>query len=214
MRNKFVIFSVLLMFVTINQLDSQITKNLFICANIGKADIWGDVGSTKYTFNEPGLNAEINLIKRLDIGLNVGVGYQFDYIQNDDKNSLNTFRGYILTTYIHEAEIVFNYNILRLFFDNNFPLRISIGGITSYYISKNQINKPLQTRYDRFKSSDNGIIIYPNISVSYDIKSFQFGLNSRLGYSNSDYLEGFSTDFSKMNDRVFIISFLIGYKIN
>lgn len=200
-----------------NLIYSQFYKNIWINGNIGVGEIFGDFGRPHSFFDKlgdgSGQNMELQIIKQIDSGFNMGIGYQFDHVNNSDLNTTIGQRDFKIETNLHELELVLNYNLIRLFTKNN-PLKLSIGCIYSFYQSNHNFNRAnIPSNSGLYSNFSTGRIIYPNVVLSYDFGNIQLGLNSKLGFSNNDYLDGFHSRFSKSNDAISVTSITLGYRI-
>lgn len=196
-----------------NLIYSQFYNNTWINGNLGVSGIAGEFGKSTSLGLNNGLNMGVQIIKQTNFGMNIGVGYQYDHINNSDLNTRSSSRDYKMETNLHELEFVLNFNLVPLFIEN-YPFKFSIGWIYSLYQVKHNLNHAdTLVNGEIYKNVSTGTITYPNLILSYDFGNIQLGLNSKIGFSNNDYLDGLHSRFSKSNDLLLVTSISLGYRI-
>lgn len=196
-----------------NLIYSQFYNNTWINGNVGLSEIAGDFGRSTSLGQDKGQNMGVQIIKQTNFGLNIGVGYEFNHINNTFFNTSTGLMDANVETNLHELELVFNYNLVPLFIEN-YPFKFSIGWIYSFYQSNHNFNRTdFQNTFGMYKNLSTGTITYPNLILSYDFGKIQLGLNSKIGFANNDYLDGLHSKFSGSNDAIFVTSISLGYRI-
>ena len=204
---------------------------------LGTTNFFGDIGGTADDENLAGFkDIELGYTRpslvtgvtfRLREDMNIKMNMIFGFITSDDVNSRNDGRNFAFTSTIFEPSFQFEYYLVpegkafsssaifnRRGMINNYSqfsmyLFSGIGGIYSN-------PKPRKNFVDRFDDnfSKFGVAFPVGIGLKYSIDSqwsigFEFGRRFTL----TDYMDGYTSDFSKHNDAYYIAAFNAIYKV-
>lgn len=204
---------IIIIFYLITPTYSQIDRNIWITTNLGFGDILGDFGETNLRKDNMAFGGKIELIKLTKFGL--GYGIDLMYISSNNSESKRTYDNVTIHTNAIEFGFLVNYNIFRIFKPESFPLSLTIGSCVNYFSTINSLNS-LDSRVinlENYKRNDSGLTISPCISIQYQLNKIRMGLFGNLGFSNSDFYDGYTSLFSSSNDRINIVGLSISYKL-
>jgi hypothetical protein len=206
---------------------------------ISNLHYFGDIGGSANENSLLGLK-DINFLK-IRPGLTLGARYQLmkplqinttytlGLLTQSDAKSRNEGRGYAFSTLINELTVAaeyyiipesdenYYYSIMQVrgglrHFRQPFSLYVSLGLGGVHYTVWARDNLINSTRFDNSRSL--AVVIPAGIGGKYAIMpKVSLGAELMLRYAITDYLDGFSPDFSDFNDIYYSFNFKINYKI-
>jgi hypothetical protein len=208
-----------------------------LTGGVGMTQFFGDVGGYSNTDNFAGLKDFSFLQTRFDISagmkyrvrsnLNARINLNFGYFHSTDMHGSNETRAIEATTMFFEPDLIGEFYFIKHKSER------------SYLIMKGRrrVSRPILPLLDFYVFTGIGGISYnvnftePPVSGSTKTKGFapvipggigmnlifskelNFGLELGGRYSFSDYLDGYTSEFSKSNDVYYLFNFTITYKM-
>lgn len=209
-----------------------------VTGGIGGTHYFGDIGGTADENNWMGLkdieivntrpNINIGGRYRLEEDMSIKANVVFGYLEGDDANSKNEVRNYAFSSTVLEISGQFEYSLIP----ESIPVNFSIGNVRRGLIrSSANLNtyvflglggvffdvKPLDDLKDsdRFDSSKSMSFVVPvGVGVKYPINN-QIHIGFELGgrWTSTDYIDGFTSQFSKHNDIYYFTLLNVVFKI-
>lgn len=214
-------------------------KRYEVTAGVGTTQFFGDLGGYPVTENilgfrdislkQTGFNISTGLRYRFLEDIALRVNFAYGYLKATDSFGSETFkvRGFEATTSIFEPTIIGEYyfiknktensyifskgrgNVFRTFISAlDFYMFAGIGGL-SYKVKGNDALVANGMRTDGFAMTF-PIGLGTNYTLSTD---FNLGLEIGGRYPKTDYLEGFTAQYSKYNDVYYFMNITLTYKI-
>jgi hypothetical protein len=212
-------------------------KRYELSFGIGSTQFFGDLGGFSRTDNllglkdfrlrSTGFNANTSLKYRLLRSFSARVNLASGFFHSTDVGGINENRGFASSTLFFEPTIIGDYhfikpagrpsslfmrsrrNFLRTFFaTNDFYLFAGYGGLL-YSVRPNDLLSAAETKRRGFTA------VIPaglGINMIYN-KFFNFGLELGGRYTFSDYIDGYTSQYSKSNDIYYFLNINIIYKL-
>lgn len=212
---------------------------LEIFGGISNFHYFGDIGGSPSESNWGGLR-DINL-RKIRPGLHIGaryqiikpvtikVNYDIGFLAQSDKNSKNDGRNLAFLTLINEFAVSgefyiipesdenYYYSIMQVrgglrHFRQPFSLYVTLGAGGIYY---NVWARDALTTHPRFVDTESWAMVIPvGIGAKYALMpSISAGAEIVARYTTTDYLDGYTSDFSEHNDIYYTFVLKVNYKI-
>lgn len=219
--------------------DGQLWKLRKFEANggIGTTQFFGDVGGYSVTenilgfrdfsFNQTRMNLSASLRYRIMIDVAVRFNLGVGYLHATDNRGSNEQRGYDAVTYIFEPSFIGEYYFIKNDAENSyifikgrgkmfetliksldFYVMGGIGGLS--YNAKG--NDALVARGLKNKGFTVTFPIGVGTSFIYS-PDFNFGIEMGYRYAATDYLDGYTSQYSKSNDVYYFLNATVTYKM-
>ncbi|MFP3860187.1 MAG: DUF6089 family protein [Bacteroidales bacterium] len=209
-----------------------------ITGGIGGVHYFGDIGGTAEENNWMGLkdieivntrpNINIGGRYRLQEDMSIKANVVFGYLEGDDANSKNEARNYAFSSSVLEVSGQFEYSIIP----EGTPVNFTIGnlrrGLKSSSATLNTYVfaglggvffnvKPLDDLEDsdRFDDSQSMSLVIPlGAGIKYPLTN-RMHIGFELGgrWTSTDYIDGFTSRFSKHNDIYYFTMLNVVFKI-
>lgn len=208
-----------------------------ITAAIGTTQYYGDIGGFSqgenalgfkdFTFQNTRINISSSLKYRIIDDFSARLSLAFGTFHSVDTKGSNENRGFESSTMFFEPTIIGEYYFIRNSGDNSFLLLkgrgdvfrsffsmldvygfAGIGG-RAYKVTPNDELAPHATKTGGFTA-----VIPGGVGVNLVYSSYvSFGLELGFRYSFSDYVDGYTSDYSKSNDVYHFLNFTFTYRI-
>ena len=206
-------------------------------ASIGTSQFFGDIGGFSkgenivglkdFSFSQTRFNLNVGLKYKILKDLNVRLNLTYGMLHATDKRGSNESRGMEARTSIFEPSIMGEYYFIKSKLENSylfssgkggsskdlfsvleFYMFTGIGGL-SYNAKGNDKLAPLGIKNSGFTA-----IIPVGIGVNILFKpEYNIGLELGGRYAFSDYLEGYTSQYSSSNDVYYFLNVTFTYKI-
>jgi len=217
------------------------TRRYEVTAGFGPSLFFGDVGGFSKTKNILGIRDMSFLQTRFDLNLslkyritqelNARFSFTTGLLHATDSRGSNKGRGYEASTFITEPTLIAEYYLIKNKAENSylfakgqqgFPGGIlgsldvyafgGLGGLI-YSITPNDSLKASMARKG-VKHNGTTVVIPAGIGASLVFSpSFSFGAEFGGRYSFSDYIDGYSSQFSTSNDVYYFFNLTVTYKL-
>ena len=206
-------------------------------AGIGTTQFFGDIGGYSPTenilgikdlsINQTRMDLSTSLRYRIMIDVAVRFNLGFGYLHATDKRGSNELRGYDAVTYIFEPSFIGEYYFIKNDAENSyifikgrgkmfetliksldFYVMGGIGGL-SYNVKGNDA---LVARGLKNKGFTMTFPIGVGTSFVYS-PDFNFGFELGYRYAATDYLDGYTSQYSKSNDVYYFLNVTVTYKM-
>jgi hypothetical protein len=236
---KYILFALLIVIPVLGFSQRWKLQRAEISGGIGGVNYFGDIGGTADESNWFGLkDLEINYTRpNMNIGgryrindiMNVKANIIFGYLEGSDEGSRNEARNYAFSSSVLEISGQYEYSIIP----ESAPLNFSLGnlrrGLRSASANLNTYVfaglgavffdvKPLADLdgSNRFESNKSMSLVFPaGVGIKYPIaRQLHLGLEIGGRFATSDYLDGFTSEFSNSTDIYYFSLLYVVYKIN
>jgi hypothetical protein len=214
------------------------TKRVELTAGLGTTQFFGDIGGftpednilgfKDMTFKQTRFNFSFDITYRIIQDANLRLNLAYGMFKANDERGSNIARGYESTTTLFEPTIIGEYYIiknrtegsflfsrgrggsLRNFFETlDFYLFTGVGGL-SYNVKGND----KLVAHPGFTEGGFTAVIPAGIGINMIFSpEFNFGVELGGRYSFSDYLEGYTSQYSKSNDVYYFLNVTATYKM-
>ena len=235
---RYVIFIIVLFFTgQIIQAQLWKSKRYEATAGIGTTQFFGDIGGFSPTENILGFkdislkqtrfNISTSLRYRILEDVAVRLNLAFGYLHATDKKGSNVSRGYEAITSIFEPSIIAEYYFIKNRTENSYIFNNNRGKVFTNLMSSldfyvfggvgglKYIVKGNDALIARGMNTGGFTLAVPvglgtNFTYSAD---FNFGIEIGGRYTPSDYIDGFTSQYSKSNDVYYFLNATITYKM-
>ena len=236
---RYIIF-IMLLFFTAQLTKAQLwrMKRYEATAGIGTTQFFGDIGGFSQTENILGIkdfsfrqtrfNMSTSLRYRIMEDVSVRVNFAFGYLRAIDTRGSNELRDFEAVTSIFEPSLIGEYYFIKNKTENSyiflkggtnlagtlissldFYVFAGFGGV-SYMVKGNDA---LVAR--GMQSNGFALVLPVGVGTSFTYSpDFNFGIEIGGRYSTTDYLDGYTSQYSKSNDVYYFLNATITYKIN
>lgn len=234
---KIIIFLVVTLF-TIPQTNAQFWKmrKLEWSAGLGTTQFFGDIGGFSpgknllglkdFSFRQTRFNINMNIRYRLRDDISGRMNLTYGGYHSTDTRGSNEKRAFEATTKFFEHDLIGEFYFIRNKGENSFlvqkgrmPFRSIFSmvdcyaltgfGLLSYNVTPNDV---LSTMIVESKGLSPVIPIGVGVNFNYS-PDFSFGAELAARYTFTDYLDGYTSQYSKNNDLCYLFNFSIIYKI-
>lgn len=207
-------------------------KRYEVMAGLGTSQFFGDIGGFSHGENIAGLKDLSFLQTRLSVNLsikyriledvNIRFSNTFGFFKANDRRGSNEARGYEARTGFYEPAIIGEYSFITSSTDAQWKGRLrrasifksmnaygftGLGGL-AYNVKGND---KLIAR----GMKDGGFTAVIPVGAGANITFREFNIGVEIGgrYSFSDYLDGYSTQYSSSKDVYYFVNFTFTYKL-
>ncbi len=212
-------------------------KRWELVGGVGTAHLYGDIGGYSKGSNVIGLKDFS--FKNLRFNVAAGMRYNFQYnlslrlnlnvtgLHASDSKGSNETRGFESSTYMFEPDLLAEYCIIKSKYESDFLFSKKTNhmflnllntlslygfagiGCTSYKVNHNDVQVVGTTSNGGF-----AVTIPAGFSLNMLWNSrTSFGVEFAVKYALSDYIDGYTSQFSKSNDFYHTITFTYSYKL-
>jgi hypothetical protein len=238
MKRYFIIVIVLLLTGQVTQAQLWKMKRIEATAGIGTTQFFGDIGGFSHTENILGFkdislrqtrfNFTTSLRYRILEDVSARINLAFGYLHATDAKGSNVTRGYDAVTSIFEPSIIGEYSFIKNKTENSylflrgrsngrgtlmssldFYVFAGVGGVK--YMVKG--NEALVAR----GMNTGGFALAIPLGLGTDFTfspAFNFGIEIGGRYTTSDYIDGYTSQYSKSNDVYYFLNATVTYKMN
>jgi hypothetical protein len=238
MKKILIIFSIFFILTSAGRAQLWKLKRYELSAGIGTTQFYGDIGGftqgknilgiKDFTFHNTSFNFSANFGYKLREDVSVRFNLALGYFHSADIVGSNDQRGFESKTLFFEPSLIGEYYFVKSKRENNYtflkgnrtPFQAiisllncyaftGIGGL-SYNVSPNNKLEPLATKLNGFT---------PVVPVGIGVKmiysaSLSFGIEMGARFAFSDNVDGYTSVYSKSNDRYHLLNLSVIYKIN
>jgi hypothetical protein len=213
-------------------------KRVELAAGLGTTQFFGDIGGftpeenilgiKDISFKQTRFNFTFDLTYRIIQDANLRLNFAYGMLKANDERGSNVARGFIATTSFFESSVIGEYYViknrsessflftkgrgrnLRTFFETlDFYVFTGVGGL-SYNVKGND----LLIAHPGFTEGGFTAVIPTGIGINMVYSpELNFGLEFGGRYSFSDYLEGYTSQYSKSNDVYYFLNVTATYKM-
>lgn len=210
-----------------------------LTAGLGTTHFFGDIGGftpednilgiKDMSFIQTRYNLSIDITYRIIQDANLRMNFAYGMLRANDERGSNIARGFIATTNFFESSLIGEYYViknktedsflfsrnrgrnLRTFFETlDFYLFTGIGGL-SYNVRGNE----MLVAHPGYTEGGFTAVIPTGIGINMIYSpELNFGLEFGGRYSFSDFLEGYTSQYSRSNDVYYFLNVTATYKMS
>ena len=238
MKKLLIVISILFFLIPSGYAQLWKLKRYELTAGIGTTQFYGDIGGFSqgknilgikdFTFHNTSFNFSANFGYKLRENISARFNLALGYFHSADIVGSNDQRGFESKTLFFEPALVGEYYFIKSKRENDYAFLkgkrntfqsiISLldcyaftgfGGV-AYNVNPNNKLKPLATKLNGFT---------PILPVGVGVKmiyspNLSFGIEMGARFAFSDNVDGYTSVYSKSNDRYHLFNFRVTYKIN
>ena len=239
MRRPLLIIVIFLLVCQVSEAQLWKIKRYEVSGGVGPSIFSGDVGGFSkgeniiglkdFSFKQTRYNANISVKYRIAQSVNARLSMSYGLLRGTDERGTNEDRGYEAKTTVIEPALIGEYYFIKnktensykfvsrgrkflknLFTSLDFYGFTGVGGL-SYSVTPND---RLENNHNGFTSGGFTAVIPVGVGTTL-IYTPDLNFNFEIGYrySFTDYLDGYTSQYSSSNDVYYFLNFSVTYKI-
>jgi hypothetical protein len=237
MKRYIIIIIVLLITTPFAKAQLWKMKRYEATASVGTTQFFGDIGGFSPTVNILGFkdislrqtrfNMSTSLRYRILADVSARINLAFGYLHATDARGSNEARGYEAVTSIFEPTIIAEYCFIKNKTENSYIFLKGGGSVFGSLISSLDIYVLAGVGGVKYMVKGNNALVANGmqtggfalavplgLGTSFTFSpDFNFGLEIGGRYTTSDYIDGYSSQYSKSNDVYYFLNATVTYKM-
>mgnify|MGYP006282172349 CR=1 FL=1 len=236
---KYILWIFLLLLPVLSFSQRWKMERLEVTAGFGASNYFGDIGGTVDENNWLGLkdidlfstrpNVNFGARYRINQEMNIRGNLVFAYLEGDDRDSRNETRNYAFSSSVYEFTVVYEYSLIPENNPVNYTLNSLMDGLRSNNANLNtyvfgglglnffdvKAMKDLSDT-DRFNPGNSTSLVVPiGVGIKYPVATgIHLSLEVGGRWSTTDYLDGYTSQYSSHNDIYYFSMLNVVIKIN
>ena len=238
MKKILIVISILFLFTSAGKAQLWKLKRYELTVGLGTTQFYGDIGGYSqgknilgikdFTFHNTSFNFSADFGYKIKENISARLNMAIGYFHSADIVGSNDQRGFESETFFFEPALIGEYYFIKSKRENDYAFLkgkrttfqsfislldcyvfTGIGGL-SYKVTPNNKLKPLATKLNGFA---------PIVPLGIGVKmiyspTLSFGIEWSARFAFSDNVDGYTSVYSKSNDRYHLFNFRVTYKIN